>query len=479
MATILPRCSGYVCRSCQKLATAQPSRRRFVSQVASPPKQEAASHPRRTIAIPLRRRATQSPEFPPAQNRSTQSPELPVAQHRSTPARASKPVNTRFPPAKAASANTFSDPAQKLKDFEKFVAHVQSTDAAADHDDVLEALMDMYELSNVLVHGTRNIPDEDGASSSTAPSSAATSQGKDLEDALLDDLAEDKSTAARPVSPQTTDSVSVSSQDQTHMTASFRANAAATLSHLSYTLLRDPKVYITEDMLQMYVRLQCQLGKPEYLPEIFHLYATKPIPRPGSGTAAPIKFSSPWRKLPKYAVPIDLAEAALESAILHKNLPLAIAIIDTTVAAPAFRTSRMLRKAGVPGAVVAATPLVAYAAADWVAQWQNTMDVEMAKWTAVAGAAAYIGTLSTIGFVAVTTYNDQMVRVVWRPGTHLSSRWLREEERRFFDRLALAWGFQEKARWGEEHGPEWLRLRDEVGLRDMILDKTDLMEGMQ
>jgi hypothetical protein len=326
--------------------------------------------------------------------------------------------------------------------------------------------MDMYELSNVLVHGTRTIPDEDAPTSS----STSASQGKDIEDALLDDLAEEKSTST---ASRTIDSASPQSQ----MTLSFRTGAATKLSHLSYTLLRDPKVYITEDMLQMYVRILCQLGKPEYLPEIFHLYATKPIPK--ADTASPVKYSSPWPKLPKYAIPIDLAEAALESAILKKNLPLAVAIIDTTVAAPAFRTNRVLRRAGVPGLLVGATPLVAYAGADWVSRWQNTMDVEMAKWTAIAGAAAYIGTLSTIGFVAITTYNDQMARVVWRPGTHLSSRWLREEERRFFDRLALAWGFQEKARWGEEHGAEWMRLRDEVGVRDMILDKTDLMEGMQ
>ncbi|KIW67677.1 hypothetical protein PV04_06909 [Phialophora macrospora] len=450
MATILPRRGNYVCRSCQRLSAAQPNRRQFISQVANPPKQEVASNSRRTIAIPLRKRATQNPELP--------------VQNRLTPARTSKSPNTRIPLPKAP-ATTIGDPAQKLKEIEKFVVQVQSSDAAADHDDVLETLMDMYELSNVLVHGTRTIPDEEGPTSSTSAS-----QGKDLEDALLDDLAEEKSTSA---ASRTIDSVSPQSQ----MTLSFRTGAAATLSNLSYTLLRDPKVYITEDMLEMYVRILCQLGRPEYLPEIFHLYATKPIPK--ADTANPVQYSSPWPKLPKYAIPIDLAEAALESAILKKNLPLAVAIIDTTVAAPAFRTSKVLRKAGVPGLLVGATPLVAYAGADWVSRWQNTMDVEMAKWTAIAGAAAYIGTLSTIGFVAITTYNDQMARVVWRPGTHLSSRWLREEERRFFDRLALAWGFQEKARWGEEHGAEWMRLRDEAGVRDMILDKTDLMEGMQ
>jgi hypothetical protein len=336
------------------------------------------------------------------------------------------------------------DPARQLKEFERFVAQVQARDAAADSDDVLEKLMDMYELSNVLVHGRREI----------------------FEDTLLGDLEEDKAPSQH-----------TSDMDSNQMSLSFRTSAATSLANLSYTLLRCPTVYVTEGMLQIYVRMLCQLGQPEYLPEIFHLYATKPIPRVSS--ANPVKYSMPWPRMPKYAIPIDLAEAALEAAILKKNLSLAVATIDTTVGAPAFRMNRLLRKASVPGLLVGGTPLVAYAGADYVSHWQNTMDTEMAKYTAIAGAVAYIGTLSTVGFVAITTYNDQMMRVVWRPGTYLSQRWLREEERRFFDRLALAWGFADKSRWGEEAGPEWNRLRDEVGLRDMILDKTDLMEGMQ
>ena len=440
MATNLPRRAGFVCRSCQKFSAGQPVRRYFASQVASPPKQEPTSQSRKTISIPLRKRfAPQHPE-------------------RSTPNKALKSVDPRNASAKALART--GDPAQKLKDFEKFVAHVQATDAAADHDDVLEALMDMYELSNVLVHGTSKISDE--------PTTTTTSsQGKDIEDALLDDLAEEK-----PSLMQT-----FTTAEPQQMTLSFRTTAATTLSTLSYDLLRSPKVYISEGMLQIYVRLLCQLGAPEYLPEIFHLYATKRIPRAES--ANPVKYSSPWPKMPKYAIPIDLAEAALESAILKKNLSLAVAIIDTTVGAPAFRTNRILRRASPLGLIVGATPLAAYAGADWVSNWQNTMDADMAKYTAIAGALAYIGTLSTIGFVAITTWNDQMQRVVWRPGTHLNSRWIREEERRLFDRLALAWGFPDKMRWGEEHGGEWLRLKDEVGTRDMILDKTDLMEGMQ
>jgi hypothetical protein len=321
--------------------------------------------------------------------------------------------------------------------------------------------MDMYEFSNVLVHGTSAVPDE--------IDTGASDGGHARKDALLDDLAEEQSHTQRMAS--------ASHPMSNHMSVAFRAKAASTLSHLSYILLRDPKVYITDGMLDMYVRLLCQLGQPEYLPEIFDLYATKPIPK--INTSNPVQYKPSWPKMPNQAIPLELAEAALESAILKKNLSLAIAIIDTTVGAPAFRTNKILRKASLPGLLVGGTPVIAYAGADWVSRWQVTMDPEIAKFTAVAAALAYLGTLSTIGFVAITTANDQMMRVVWRPGTHLSQRWIREDERRFFDRLALAWGFQDRVRWGEEQGMDWERLRDECGMRDMVLDKTDLMDGMQ
>ncbi|OAP60617.1 hypothetical protein AYL99_05619 [Fonsecaea erecta] len=455
MATIFPCRASFVCRSCQKLSAVKTNRRQFISHVASPSKQDPVvlpPKPRRRISVPLARRAAPAAAVSPTDSNISASRQNSSAEINGT---------------SAAVTSTSLDPASRLNEFRKFVAQIQSSNAAADKDDVLEALMDMYEYAGLLVHGaTGKMPSEE--------TGRTTAQDKEIGDALLQDLAEDKSSRLQSVGAAV-DSISAAS-GSTSMSLSFREDAAKRVSQLAYDLLRDPKVYITEDMLQMYVRILCLLGRPEYLPEIFHLYATKKIP---AADSKPVTYSKPWPRLPKYAVPVDLAEAALESAILKKNLPLALAIIDTTVGAPAFRVNKALRRGSVPGLIVGATPLIAYAGADWVSHWQNTMDVEMAKYTAIAGAVAYIGTLSTIGFVAVTTYNDQMQRVVWRPGTHLSSRWLREDERRFFDRLALAWGFQEKSRWGEEHGAEWQRLRDECGLRDMILDKTDLMEGMK
>ena len=47
------------------------------------------------------------------------------------------------------------------------------------------------------------------------------------------------------------------------------------------------------------------------------------------------------------------------------------------------------------------------------------------------------------------------------------------------DKVALAWGFKSVDLRGEEEGEEWEALREFIGMRGMILDKTDLMPGMQ
>ena len=179
------------------------------------------------------------------------------------------------------------------------------------------------------------------------------------------------------------------------------------------------------------------------------------------------------------AVPMDLSDAALDCAIQKKDIPLAVAIIDTTVATTAFKLHKLLRQATLPTIALTCTPFIAYAGATWVSNFQVVWDTDTAVYTTMAGAFAYIGTLSTIGFVAITTWNDQMQRVTWAIGHPLTQRWLREEEREYFDRVALAWGFQEKWRRGEEQGEEWEALRELVGQRDMVLDKTELMDGME
>jgi len=81
--------------------------------------------------------------------------------------------------------------------------------------------------------------------------------------------------------------------------------------------------------------------------------------------------------------------------------------------------------------------------------------------------------------VAVTTANDNMDRVTWAPGIPLRDRYMREEERAAIDKIAGSWGFRENWRRGEEEGEDWDVLREWIGNKGMILDRVELMEGME
>lgn len=170
---------------------------------------------------------------------------------------------------------------------------------------------------------------------------------------------------------------------------------------------------------------------------------------------------------------------ALDVAISQKNLSLVLAIIDNTFCAPAFHRAKVVRKAGVPLGGLAVAPMACYALASLASTFQNTMDPSTATGIAFAASLAYVGGTSSIGILAITTANDQMERVTWLPGIPLRHRWLREEERAAMDKVAVAWGFKDPYMRGEEVGEEWESLREFIGMRGMILDKTELMEGME
>jgi len=352
----------------------------------------------------------------------------------------------------AAPVSKSTDPASTLQSLHEKGRKIETSTTIPDKLDVLELLEECLQFAQVIVFGRT----EDNAATETETEDTPTSSLLDLDESAAEGTVE------------------VSSS--TKLSKAFRENASASLSQVAFNLLRDPKIFITPEMLQLYVRIQALLGKPAYLPEIFHLYATKPIPRPGSN---PVTYHAASPRSPKNAIPIELSDAALDAAIAKKDLPLALSVIETTVSAPAFRVNKFLRKASAPALALGVTPLCAYAAATALANWQNTYDVNIATYMAMAGMMAYVGTLATVGFVAVTTSNDQMERVVWQPGLRLRDRWLREEERLYFDRVAQAWGFKEKWRRGEEQGEDWEALREFCGRRQMVLDKTDLMEGME
>ena len=132
-----------------------------------------------------------------------------------------------------------------------------------------------------------------------------------------------------------------------------------------------------------------------------------------------------------------------------------------------------------PAVGLSLAPVAAYVVASKLAMYQTTMDPAVATNIAFVGLCGYITFTSVVGVVAVTTANDQMERITWTQGLPLRERWLREDERAAIDKMAMAWGFKELWKRGEEEGDEWEHLREWVAARGMILDKTELMEGME
>jgi len=154
-----------------------------------------------------------------------------------------------------------------------------------------------------------------------------------------------------------------------------RRKATDAISELVDELLLDEKVFISTETLELYTKIQSLLKRGNYFPRIFSLFANKPIPQPNT---SPVTFSNPNPADVKNAVPSELANMALDVAVSQKNLPLALAIIDTTFCAPAFYRAKMFKKAGVPLGGLVAAPLASYVVATWAASLQNTMDPGMA-----------------------------------------------------------------------------------------------------
>lgn len=247
------------------------------------------------------------------------------------------------------------------------------------------------------------------------------------------------------------------------------------LSKLAEGLIRHEKVFLSPNVLGVYIHLQRLLARPKTIPEALYLYAHKPVPVEGS---SPPKFSKPSPKAAKQAIPADLADEALTAAIDAKDLALALDVVDHTYRAPAWRRHRMVTKMGLPAVLASITPLALYMIAQELSVYSGYIDPWTFKVYAFAGLSTYVMCTGTLGFVAMTTHNDHHDRVVWRPGVPLLDRYLREDERAALDRIACAWGFKEEWRRGDEEGEEWEGLRQWILLRGMVLDKPDLMPGM-
>lgn len=257
------------------------------------------------------------------------------------------------------------------------------------------------------------------------------------------------------------------------------AGESESLSYLAYRLLKHPRVFISPTAIDLYVTIQTMLSRPDSIPEMFNLYATKPQPQLSKTKSMDVTYESPKSDAAASAIPAQAANLALDAAIQIRNLPLALSVIATSFERTAFRKNKFVRKGLPPVLGAGLTPIAAWTLAANMSHIQTGLPEETFTQIAFAGMATYAAAVGTIGYVALTSANDQMRRVTWAVGMPLRERWLREDERAAADRVACAWGFKETGRWGEEEGQNWEQLKEWIGVRGMVLDKVGLMEGME
>ncbi|KZZ99087.1 hypothetical protein AAL_02638 [Moelleriella libera RCEF 2490] len=253
-------------------------------------------------------------------------------------------------------------------------------------------------------------------------------------------------------------------------------DAANKISQAAYSIISHPNVEMKPEFLELYVHVQAQLGRPESLPSVLELYATKPKPVVRDGEITHIKQAS---NAASRAIEESVASMALQTAIDARNLDASLGIIEAAYCVPAFKRQKLIRHGTAPAMGLATLPFgIVGLSTAYAAYWQNTMDISTATGIGIAGISGYLFVVGSLGVIAKLSNKDRMRRVTWAPGTPLRYRWLREDERAALDKVACAWGFKEPWRHGEETGPEWEGLREYMGYRQMLLDRVEFMDGM-
>ncbi|KAI7767959.1 hypothetical protein LZL87_001833 [Fusarium oxysporum] len=254
------------------------------------------------------------------------------------------------------------------------------------------------------------------------------------------------------------------------------ADSVKKISYSAYAIISQPNVEITPAFLELYVAIQASLGRPESLPAVFEMFATKTKPVVKNGV---VQYVASNPNAAVKAIEKGVADMALQTAIDAKNLDSALGVVEASFSLPAFKRQKLIKHSTTPALALGSLPFGIFGLASaYAAYWQNTMDISTATGLGVAGISGYFLVVGSMGMIAKLSNKDQMKRVTWAPGTPLRLRWLREEERAAMDKIACAWGFKEPWRHGEESGPEWEGLKEYMGYRQMILDRVEFMEGM-
>lgn len=252
-------------------------------------------------------------------------------------------------------------------------------------------------------------------------------------------------------------------------------NTVNKISRAAYDIVASPNVVLTTEILDLYVDVQSKLSQPSTIPDVFELFAKKPLPKQ-TGDTITYKKRNPNR--PTAAIDLEVADKALKAAMAAKDLDAAIGIVETCYTGTPFLLQKLGRAASLPAIVTVATPFAVYTIAHQFAVAHYNVDPATATKITFAAGMAYLVFTTSLGLIAKATVADHMVRVTWAGGMPLRYRWLREEEREALDKIAQAWGFRETWRHGEEGGTEWACLREYIGQKGMILDRVEFMEGM-
>lgn len=248
------------------------------------------------------------------------------------------------------------------------------------------------------------------------------------------------------------------------------------VSYAAWNIISNPNVEMTPDFLETYVQIQNQLGRAESLPAAFELYAKKSKPVVKNGV---VTYERTNPNAASRAIETPVVNMALQTAIDSKNLDSALGIIEAGFCVPAFKRAKLIKHGTAPAIGLMTLPFgIVGLSTAYAAYWQNTMDMTTATGLGIAGISGYLFVVGSLGMIAKLSHKDQMKRVTWTPGTPLRYRWVREEERAALDKVALAWGFKEPWRHGEETGADWEGLREYMGYRQMLLDRVEFMEGM-
>ncbi|KAJ6785914.1 hypothetical protein PWT90_10193 [Aphanocladium album] len=254
------------------------------------------------------------------------------------------------------------------------------------------------------------------------------------------------------------------------------AEATNRISYAAWNIISNPNVEMTPESLETYVRVQNQLGRAESLPAVFELYAKKSKPVVKNGV---IEYQRTNANAASRAIETPVVNMALQTAIDSKNLDASLGIIEAGFCVPAFKRAKLIKHGTAPALGLMALPFgIVGLSTAYASYWQNTMDVTTATAIGAVGISGYLFVVGSLGMIAKLSHKDQMKRVTWMPGTPLRYRWMREEERAALDKVALAWGFKEPWRHGEETGADWEGLREYMGYRQMLLDRVEFMDGM-